>query len=377
MELFGITEARTGLEGRYCDAKVDELIDGRRGVWKEELVKEVFTEDEAKIVCSLPISKSGLPDKQILGYTKDGLFSVKSAYHMEMCRKRREKGEKSEGSWFDWRKLWNLNVPGVVKVFLWKALNDCLPTRNNLKKRKVIEDAYCPICGTEEETVTHALWSCRGLLSLVAKEDLELVAVVMRGVWFRRNAFIFEKKFTGPGTVIEQATVSLENFQMAQTIRKEVRVRPEWGRKGCRWKAPVGDFIKVNWDAGMSVKDGRVGTGVVIRDGNGEVLRAMKLCAKLNFENVIFEGDALAVVKAINGERESWEWYGQLVEDMKGVLKNRKRWSVQHVFKEGNQVAHHLFKVSLSFIEEQIWMECCPPEVQKIVIQENLYTVNS
>lgn len=51
--------------------------------------------------------------------------------------------------------------------------------------------------------------------------------------------------------------------------------------------------------------------------------RAMRLCADLHMENVIFEGDALMVVKAVNSEMESWEWFGQMVEDVKGVLKNR------------------------------------------------------
>ncbi|XP_042988726.1 uncharacterized protein LOC122316260 [Carya illinoinensis] len=234
------------------DARVNELIDGSRGIWKEELVKEVLNEGKAMTVCNLPISKSGLPDKQIWGYTKDGFFSVKSAYHLE----------------------------GLLK-----------------------------------------------LLNLVAKEDLELLVVVMRGVWLRRNAFIFEKKLTGPGTIVEQAAISLENFQISQTVKKGDMGSYEGGRRGCRWKAPIGECIKVNWDAGMSKKDGRVGIGVMVRDGRGEVLvslccskegccspvvaefralwRAMKLCAELNFENVIFEGNALVVVKVVNSEKES------------------------------------------------------------------------
>ncbi|XP_042939495.1 uncharacterized protein LOC122274525 [Carya illinoinensis] len=409
------------------EARVNELIDSSRGAWKEELVKEVLNENEAMVVCNLPISKSGLPDKQIWGYTKDGFFSVKSAYHLEVSRKRREKGESSEGHSFNWKKLWGLNVPRVVKVFLWKALNDCLPTRTNLKKRKVVKDACCPIYETEDESITHALWSCRGsmdvwadkksplhkwssnevqfyelwerLSALVAKEELELVVVVMRGVWFRRNAFIFENKFTDPGTIVEQAAISLENFQTSQTIKKGGMGSNGKGRQGCKWKAPIGECIKVNWDASINKKDERVGIGVVVRDGRGEVMvslcysnegccspvvaelralwRAMKLCAELNFENVIFEGDALVVVNAVNSEKESWEWYGQMVEDMKGVLKIRQRWKVQHVFRECNQVAHLLVKVSFTFNEEQIWMECCPPEVQSVVTQEYLYMSDS
>ncbi|XP_042992245.1 uncharacterized protein LOC122318727 [Carya illinoinensis] len=240
---------------------------------------------------------------------------------------------------------------------------------------------------SSNEVQFYELWE--RLSALIAKEELELIAVVMRGVWFRRNAFIFENKFTDPGTIVEQATISLENFQTSQTIKKGGMGSNERGRHGCKWKAPIGDCIKVNWDAGINKKDERVGIGVVVRDGRGEVMvslcysnegccspvvaelralwRVMKLCAELNFENVIFEGDALVVVNAVNSEKESWEWYGQMVEDMKGVLKNRQRWKVQHVFRKCNQVAHLLAKVSFTFNEEQIWMECCPRKFKMLL----------
>ncbi|KAG6667141.1 hypothetical protein CIPAW_01G080900 [Carya illinoinensis] len=344
------------------DARVNELIDGSRGIWKEKLVKEVLNEGEAMIVSNLPISKSGLPDKQIWGYTKDGFFSVKSAYHLEVSRKRREKGERSKGHSFDWKKLWSLNDESIAHA-LWSC-------RGSMD---VWADKKSPLQKwPSNEVQFYELWD--RLLNMVAKEDLELVAVVMRGVWFRRNAFIFEKKFTGPGTIVEQAAISLENFQISQSVKNGGMGSNGGGRRGCRWKAPVGECIKVNWDAGMSKKYGRVGIGVVVRDGKGEMLVSLccskegccspVLCAELNFENVIFEGDALVVVKAVN-------------KNMKGVLKNRKRWKVQHVFRECNQVAHLLVKTSFSFIEEQIWMECCPPEIQSVVTKEYLYTADS
>lgn len=106
------------------------------------------------------MSRSGLPDKQIWGHIKDGIFSVHGAYYLEVGRKIRERGENSEGARFDWKLILSMNVPGVVKVFLWKALNDCLPTRRNLFRRKMVESSCCPICESEVESITHILWSC-------------------------------------------------------------------------------------------------------------------------------------------------------------------------------------------------------------------------
>lgn len=69
-----------------------------------------------------------------------------SAYHVEVDRRRREKGEPSNRKIEGWRMLWKLNVPRVVKVFVWKALNNSLPTRLNLFLKKIIEEVKCPVC---------------------------------------------------------------------------------------------------------------------------------------------------------------------------------------------------------------------------------------
>jgi hypothetical protein len=47
-----------------------------------------------------------------------------------------------------------------VKLFAWRACQNLLPTRDNLYKRKVIQDPSCPCCSYAIETVIHSLWSC-------------------------------------------------------------------------------------------------------------------------------------------------------------------------------------------------------------------------
>lgn len=46
----------------------------------------------------------------------------------------------------------------MLKNFLWYACHEILPTRVNLHRRKIVEDALCPLCGSEEESVIHVLW---------------------------------------------------------------------------------------------------------------------------------------------------------------------------------------------------------------------------
>jgi hypothetical protein len=57
-----------------------------------------------------------------------------------------------------WKAIWKLGVPRPMKMFMWRACHNLLPTRVNLVKRKVIDNALCPCCGRENETVLHVLW---------------------------------------------------------------------------------------------------------------------------------------------------------------------------------------------------------------------------
>lgn len=47
--------------------------------------------------------------------------------------------------------------PKKVKIFLWRAAKDLLPTAENLWKKRVMQKATCPVCRSQMETLAHAL----------------------------------------------------------------------------------------------------------------------------------------------------------------------------------------------------------------------------
>ncbi|KAF5442911.1 hypothetical protein F2P56_035519 [Juglans regia] len=132
-----------------------------------------------------------------------------------------------------------------------------------------------------------------------------------------------------------------------------------------------------------------MGAGIVIWDEEGEVLvslwmpkgnvcspivaevhalwRAVELCTELRFTNVVFEGDALTIIDAINRSKESWVWYGQMIEDLKQFFTYTNRWKLQHVYREGNQVAHSLAKNAIDLGEEIVWIENYPDDVFSVL----------
>lgn len=73
----------------------------------------------------------------IWGPTKTGLFLVKSAYHLVVQKKSKERGESSgsKGGNVVWMKIWDLNVPNGVNVFIWKAVSEALPTKKKFSQR--------------------------------------------------------------------------------------------------------------------------------------------------------------------------------------------------------------------------------------------------
>ena len=59
-----------------------------------------------------------------------------------------------------WKMIWAMNVPPKVKSFLWRACSNILPTRENLRRRKVQVDERCELCRQQPKTRAYLLWEC-------------------------------------------------------------------------------------------------------------------------------------------------------------------------------------------------------------------------
>jgi hypothetical protein len=87
---------------------------------------------------------------------------MRSAYHLAMDRKEGNKGSCTSDDQNKklWRAIWKVQAPTVVKVFLWKACSNILPTNLKLFRKGITPYALCPICDLYEEMVEHVLWTC-------------------------------------------------------------------------------------------------------------------------------------------------------------------------------------------------------------------------
>lgn len=205
--------------------------------------------------------------------TINDVFSVKSVYHMEkeLQAIRRSWSSREGVGDYVWKMIWNLKILNAIKMFMCKACTDLLPTKVNLLWRGVVSDSLCSICLREDEMVKHILWSCPSaqdvprniqkgiaggptffaifeeLMGRCDLQDLELVLVMARIIWFRRNGVVHGGEFTHPQQVFREASASIEEFQRVEGLSMTVPSPTPAGSQAL-WRPPPSSLFKVNWD---------------------------------------------------------------------------------------------------------------------------------
>ena len=100
--------------------RVHELIDPVTGLWDEELIHANFWDIDAERILQIPLPRLDTSDFVAWHYNKNGMFSVKSAYHIEWESQYGGKlrNEEHVGSAYTnlvWKNLWSLKVPAKLK----------------------------------------------------------------------------------------------------------------------------------------------------------------------------------------------------------------------------------------------------------------------
>jgi hypothetical protein len=101
------------------------------------------------VICKFPLNFYKKQDVLIWRSTNTDEFFVCNAYHMEKERQDLLKGEglKRLGC----SGIWQLKIPNAAEMFIWRACNDLLPTKDNMLKKCIVNESPCPICGLHSE----------------------------------------------------------------------------------------------------------------------------------------------------------------------------------------------------------------------------------
>lgn len=134
------------------------------------------------------------------------------------------------------------------------------------------------------------------------------------------------------------------------------------------WRKPEEGWCKLNCDGAVIDVGCRAGCGGIVRDENGgfvigfaaglgacscteaelwAVLRGLQLVKDRGIQSLAIETDFMVAINLISGGCSSFHPCFNLVKDIRDLLDQLRNYSVEHTFREANQVADGLAKFSL------------------------------
>ena len=377
------------------------------------MVDQNFLLFEANWIKAILLCWTDQCDRIIWPDSPDGNYSVKVGYQ-KFC----EEADASNASSSDptqqtsfWKKVWKLQVPNKIKNFLWRVCSNALPTKENLKKRKILDDARCNACQTEQESILHALWECeklshvwapcfswvrtehphirdmQDLINLLGQlvQRLELFGVVAWFIWSHRNRLRLNEKGLPSEKIFEAAKTYLSNYQA-----KCPTSRMKQPKENTKWQPPVEGIYKTNYDGTVFTESGEAGIGVIVRDARGEVIaalakkilysglvevledlaarRAAKFAVELGLSSSILEGDSEVVYKALQASDWCHSSISEIVNDTVSMVGSLRTFSFSYTRQQGNNAAHALAKRVIVSFPLLVWMEHVPPDASPFVI---------
>ncbi|XP_062087000.1 uncharacterized protein LOC133793720 [Humulus lupulus] len=383
-----------GLHPELTNNLVQSLMIPVSLVWDRDLVRDIFSPEDAEIILSIPLSLDRLEDSWYWVLEKSGLFSVKSVYRVLQDRK--EEALMASQSPF-WVSLWKLRVPPKAKDVVWRAANGYLPTRSRLSQKHVPVPSVCPQCFIEEESITHCLincpfaqdcWKAMGLNCvrpfggsfaewieqtwlLLDQTRRQSLVMLFWGLWKARNDLVWRNKRLAPNSVVVVSTSVFNQWSQAQLKSDIPTAAYLTDADGVEnWQRPNPGSVKVNMDAALFPDLGTYSFACLARDELGHPIEALSRCfnghvapelaealgfrealswiKKHNWPRVILESDCLLVIQALRSNVSMLSYFGDVISECKSIWNTFNNVSCMFVKRSANKAAHAIAKASYS-----------------------------
>jgi ribonuclease HI len=400
------------------------LLDNGIG-WDVEKLNECFFEVDVNDILKIPVGRARTANYLAWNYTKNGVFSVRSAYHLKRKLKKCAAGiaeaSLSTTGHHGWLALWNAVVANKIKVHCWRLVQNGLAVGSDLGRRKIKEGIRCIACN-HEETLAHRFWhyqhsvqvwnyirssvlatlmmppvdlrSHRELQAWVPEwfnslqaKDLGLVMTTLYHIWLSRNGSHDEPMIEDP----------------ERTARRVLAITEEWGKLRDpspnqapkvveHWRPPERGWFKANADGAFSATDGQGGGGVILRDDEGvpievasfffmqvteperaELLpcrQAVRVSKEYDVRKLVLESDCAGAVNKLRAQDLDRSVHGPLVEEIKTLLREFEDVVICQVRQSGNEVAHRLAKEGCKNKCNSSWSGTFPDCVLDLLARE-------
>ena len=151
------------VHGTDENATMETLIDGELMCWKNTELERLFMPKDVEAIKQVPLSRRRPSDLLNWTGTKNGIFTIKSAYNLLRMQQSQLTATGSSSSPHGtqlWNGIWATHVQPKIKLFVWWACKNILPTQTNLFDKRVISTFSYKWCDEEAETTDHVLWRC-------------------------------------------------------------------------------------------------------------------------------------------------------------------------------------------------------------------------
>ncbi|OMO90013.1 reverse transcriptase [Corchorus capsularis] len=219
----------TPRSGVICSpCPVSALIDND-GHWLIPQLEELFEPEDVYNILCIPLPYRPTPDTLIWSGTTTGQYTVRSGYYAARNMLGKQVISREEIS-VKWRIVWGSLLLPKIKYFLWRLINNILPTKSQLQLRGL------PIGGNCE--ASNDFWE-NLLLKAAQLGLLELMAAKL---------------------VHDVEALSQRGASMNVNFSHHV------------WSPPPAGKLKLNTDASFNAEREEAGLGVVFRDETGAVV---------------------------------------------------------------------------------------------------------
>ncbi|XP_043694514.1 uncharacterized protein LOC122645253 [Telopea speciosissima] len=260
---------------------VADLIDQENRKWKTDFLNEFLHPIDKEAVLKIKLGLFPQDEYQVWGGTKNGSYTVKSAYHW-LCNQAERRSNQSASSSRGaqqipdsvWKQIWSSQAMPNIHNFLWRACADGLATGVGLAHRRITIEPMCPRCGEVEESADHILVDCN----------------FARAVWFG-SSLSFTPPFNDP-----KLFKVIENWvQISSTNKKRGKEVARLGSYICwnLWRAR-NDLIFSGKKWTPEQLDQKIKEEL---DSSFVIARGLSLCAvsePTSFSSIL-EGEAIAI----------------------------------------------------------------------------------
>ncbi|XP_026458731.1 uncharacterized protein LOC113359283 [Papaver somniferum] len=126
-------------------------------MWKVTVLHQLFSTADVQKIIRMKIPTNST-DILIWTLTRNGKFKVKSAYRKLVELKTNTVTAYDAEMASFWKKLWSLNMLRRIKTFLWKCVQDIIPSSERMTRVKHYSGDTCSMCQQRIETTKHIVW---------------------------------------------------------------------------------------------------------------------------------------------------------------------------------------------------------------------------